>query len=236
MVLSRETIYKITQNVAWSQTESSQEKPEKIAGSSQIWASIHTKGNRTLDTDRESPMIHSKQGFTLYELLVTLALVTILVGAAVPAFGIYLAKSRQTVEINALFHAVHRARKASIMRRKVVSICPTPDGLQCGVMTDWSTGWLLFENTDADSPPQVDDGEPILARHPVDAAVGIVANRRGFTLRATVKRATNGTLVVCDRTGRAAPRALVISYTGRPRMARERPDGTPYVCPHYVHQ
>ena len=181
-------------------------------------------------------MFYAKQGFTLYELIISLALVAVLVGTAVPLFGIHLAKSRQTVEVNALFHAVHRARKASIMRRKVVSICPTPDGRQCGAMGDWSAGWLLFENTDADSPPRVDGGEPILARHPVDAAIGIVANRRGFTLRATVKRATNGTLIFCDRTGRAAPRALVISYTGRPRIARERPDGTPYACPHYVYQ
>ncbi len=179
-------------------------------------------------------MPYIKQGFTLYELLVTLALMAILVGVAVPAFELHLAKGRQTVEINALFHVVHRARKASIMRRKVVSICPTSDGQQCGSIADWSTGWLLFENTDADSPPRVDSGEPILATHPVDAAITITANRRGFTLRATVKRATNGTLVVCDRNGRAAPRALVVSYTGRPRIARQRPDGTPYDCPDYV--
>ena len=179
-------------------------------------------------------MPHRKQGFTLYELLVTLAMVAVLVGLAVPAFGIYIAKGRQAIEVNALFHAVHRARKASIMRRKVVSICPTPDGLQCGSIADWSTGWLLFENTDADSPPRVDAGEPVLASHPVDAGIAIAANRRGFTLRATVKRATNGTLIVCDRSGRAPPRALVVSYTGRPRIARERPDGTAYSCPHYV--
>ncbi|MDJ0750532.1 MAG: GspH/FimT family pseudopilin [Woeseiaceae bacterium] len=179
-------------------------------------------------------MPHTTQGFTLYELLLTMSLAAILVSTAVPAFGIYIAKSRQSVEINALFHAVHRARKASIMRRKVVSICPSRDGRQCGTIDDWSSGWLLFENTDADDPPRVDAGEPLLATHPVDAAVAIDANRRGFTLRATVKRATNGTLIVCDRSGRAAPRALVVSYTGRPRIARERPDGSPYICPNYV--
>ena len=178
-------------------------------------------------------MPHAKQGFTLYEMLLTVALLAILVGAAVPAYGIYIAKARQTSEVNALFHAIHRARKASIMRRKVVSICPTADGLQCGSMADWSSGWLLFENADADSPPRVDAGEPVLATHPVDAAIAIEANRRGFTLRATVKRATNGTLIVCDRSGRAGPRALVVSYTGRPRIARQRPDGSPYKCPDY---
>ena len=55
-------------------------------------------------------------------------------------------------------------------------------------------------------------------------------NRRGFTLRATQKRATNGTIVVCDRAGRARPKALVISYTGRPRVAFETTRGEPYVC------
>ncbi len=179
-------------------------------------------------------MCHNNQGFTLYELLLTLGLMAVLTAIAVPSFGAYLSRAEQTLEINALFHAVHRARKASIMRRKVVSICPTPDGFQCGSMDDWSTGWLLFENTDADSPPRVDDGEPILDHHPVGDSIAIVANRRGFTLRATVKRATNGTLIVCDRRERAGPRALVVSYTGRPRIARSYPDGRPYVCPRYV--
>mgnify|MGYP000659294372 CR=1 FL=1 len=52
----------------------------------------------------------------------------------------------------------------------------------------------------------------------------------GFTLRATVKRATNGTFVVCDRAERAAPVALVVSYTGRPRTADADRRGNPYAC------
>ena len=42
---------------------------------------------------------------------------------------------------------------------------------------------------------------------------------------------TNGTLIFCDRAGRARPRALVISYTGRPRVAYEDTRGRPYRCP-----
>ncbi|MCO4812057.1 MAG: GspH/FimT family pseudopilin [Gammaproteobacteria bacterium] len=175
-------------------------------------------------------MKRKKQGFTLYELLMTLALVGIVLATGVPAFSGTLARQRQAVEINALFHSIHLARKESIMRRKVVSLCPSPDGLTCSPGRDWSAGWILFENADRDSPPQVDAGEPVLQHHRVAADIRILANRRGFTLRATFLRATNGTFIVCDRQHRIRGKGLIVSYTGRPRVAFERPDGTPYAC------
>jgi type IV fimbrial biogenesis protein FimT len=180
--------------------------------------------------DKEVLMKPEIRGFTLYELLMTLALVGILLAAGLPAFSGTLARQRQAVEINALFHALHLARKESIVRRKVVSLCPSLDGQRCEPGTDWSAGWILFENTDRDSPPVVDPGEPVLKSHAVSGEIRILANRRGFTLRATFLRATNGTFVVCDRHDRIPGKGLVVSYTGRPRVAFERPDGTPYSC------
>lgn len=174
------------------------------------------------------------RGFTLYELVVTLGLVAILVALAVPSFAGSIARQRQRVEIDALFHAVHLARKESIMRRKVVSLCPSLDGENCSPDLDWSRGWLMFENKDRDSPPSVDPGEPVLTRHKVADNVRIVANRRGFTLRATFLRATNGTLIICDAGNRIAAKALVISYTGRPRVARRKTNGDAYSCQNYV--
>ena len=169
-------------------------------------------------------------GFSLYELLLTLALAALLVSIGLPSFSSLLARNRQAVEINALFHAFHLARKQSIMRRKVVSLCPSRDGETCLDDKDWSTGWIMFENTDRDSPPHVDPGEMVLRAHDVSDSVRIIANRKGFTLRATFKRATNGTFVICDTQNRAAAKGLIVSYTGRPRVAFERPDGRPYSC------
>lgn len=171
-----------------------------------------------------------KRGYSLYELLITTALMSALLSLAVPSFASLLARQRQTVEVNALFHAIHLARKESIMRRKVVSICPSSDGKTCSPGKDWSIGWLMFENSDRDSPPRIDAGEPVLQRHAVAKDIIIRANRRGFTLRATFLRATNGTLVVCHRRRGIAPKGLVISYTGRPRVALKTPDGEPYSC------
>ncbi|MBT8083134.1 MAG: GspH/FimT family pseudopilin [Gammaproteobacteria bacterium] len=167
------------------------------------------------------------RGFTLYELLITLGLVAMLGMLAVPAFVTLSAKTRQYTEISALFHAIHRARKTSIVQRREVSLCPSDDGATCAKRTDWSAGWILYYAPDGDDP-----GDLVVVAHAVADSIRIRANRRAFTLRATVKRATNGTLVVCDSRGRIPPKALVVSFTGRPRVATARPDGTAYSCVH----
>jgi type IV fimbrial biogenesis protein FimT len=175
-------------------------------------------------------MAIENQGFTLFELLITILLIALISSLAVPSLAASMARQRQTVEINALFHAIHLARKESIMRRKVVSLCPSLDGRKCTPSRDWSAGWLMFENKDRDSPPRIDDGEPVLTSHRGQDQVRISANRKGFTLRATFLRATNGTFVFCDPQDRITPKALVVSYTGRPRVARHTPSGELYSC------
>ncbi len=169
-------------------------------------------------------------GYSLYELLVTTSLIALLLAVGIPSFSSLAARQRQRVEIDALFHAIHVARKESIMRRRVVSICPSNDGQSCAPGMDWSAGWLMFENKDRDSPPQIDAGEPILQLHTVANSVIIQANRRAFTLRAIFLRATNGTFVVCDSQDRIPAKGLVVSYTGRPRVALTKTSGEAYQC------
>jgi type IV fimbrial biogenesis protein FimT len=171
------------------------------------------------------------QGFTLFELIVTIGLATLVLTLGLPSFGGIIANHRLRVEVNALFHAVHLARKESIVRRRVVTLCPTRDGLACERDPDWSSGWMMFVNRDRNGDSQRDPDEPILQHFAVDPATRIVANRMSFSLRSTELRATNGTFIFCDRAQRAAPRALIISYTGRPRVSRTDRRGRAYECP-----
>ena len=175
-------------------------------------------------------MRHRHRGYSLYELLLTTTIIALLLFAGFPTFSALTARQLQSIEINALFHAIYLARKESIMRRRVVSICPSRDGQNCGQGEDWSSGWLMFENKDRDTPPHVDAGEPVLQWHRVAGQVIVKANRRAFTLRSTVLRATNGTLIVCDRQNRVPAKGLIVSYTGRPRVAFTRTNGQPYQC------
>jgi type IV fimbrial biogenesis protein FimT len=177
--------------------------------------------------------MHARQtAYSLYELLMTLAIFATVMTLGLPAFGEIVASHRIRVEIDALFHAVHLARKESVVRRRVVTICPSRDGQICDQTLDWSNGWIMFANHDRSSAQTRDDGEPVLRRSKVRKGVRISTNRRSFSLRSTELRATNGTLVFCDSADRVPPRALVVSYTGRPRVASKNTRGQPYECAH----
>ncbi len=91
----------------------------------------------------------NERAYSLYELLLTLMIATIILTIGLPSFSGTIARQRQRVEIDALFHAIHLARKESIMRRRVVSLCPSADGQRCKPGRDWSDGWLMFDNRDA---------------------------------------------------------------------------------------
>jgi len=169
-------------------------------------------------------------GYSLYELLITLGLVSVLMLLGLPTFGSLTADKRLRVEVDALFRAVYLARSESIARRRVVSLCPSLDGQYCSGGYDWSSGWILFVNKGRQNPLLRDDDELLLRYHRVGKTARISANRRGFSLRATELRATNGTIVFCDHAGRTENRALVISYTGRPRVTRKDTNGRPYEC------
>ncbi len=177
------------------------------------------------------PVNARSSGFSLFELIMTLGLFAVILTVGVPSFGAIVANHRLRVDVDALFHAIHHARKESVVRRRVMTICPTIDGVICGPGHDWSAGWMIYVNIDRDWPAARDPNEPVIKWFQVYPENRIVANRRSFSLRSTELRATNGTLIFCDRAGRARPRALVVSYTGRPRVAYEDTRGRPYRCP-----
>ena len=170
-------------------------------------------------------------GYSLYELIITIGVVAVILSVGVPSLGKMVADHRLRVEVDALFHAVHLARKESVFRRRVVTLCPTRDGLNCQPGMDWSIGWMMFVNLDRDMPVTRDSNEPVLQQFAVSTHNQVTANRGSFSFRTTERRATNGTFIFCDKARRAAPRALVVSYTGRPRVSRNDRRGIPYECP-----
>lgn len=157
------------------------------------------------------------RGYSLYELLVTLSVATMLIVVGSPPLGSLIARNRLTTEVNALHHALHLGRQEAIKRRLNLVLCQSSDGRQCTGDTDWGTGWILFVDDEDDG--RADPGDAVLRHHRPDAAVNIITNRGRYTLRGVRRRNTNGTFLVCDGADRVPARALIVSYTGRPRSA-----------------
>jgi len=175
-------------------------------------------------------MKHSS-GLTLLELLLTLSVIAIMTLAGVPVFRDLLLNQRMTAHINGLVHAVFMAKHTAHTRLSTTTICKSRTGQQCEPQAEWSDGWLLFDNIDRDHPPRIDAGEHILATGGSYPQGSIRANRQAFIFRAFEIRSTNGTLVFCDPRGADHAKALIISYSGRPRIALSRADGRPLKCP-----
>jgi type IV fimbrial biogenesis protein FimT len=174
--------------------------------------------------------MRTHRGMTLLELLATLAILALLVAWGGPAVRRLLLDARMTAAVNALVHSVHLARQEAHKDLRDVVICRSDTGTSCAAAGDWSSGWIAFINHDRDDPPVVDAGEPVLHAVQSQTSTSIASNRRAYVLRPFPLRATNGTVVFCDERGTASARAVIISYTGRPRVSSRTAGGQPLSC------
>ena len=143
-------------------------------------------------------------GFTLPELLFSMAIVAGLVGWGVPAFRDLERNAARTSEVNLFLQAVHLARSEAIKRNGVVSLCPSLDGTRCASGgTTWDRGWIVFVNLDRDSPAVRDAGEDLLHAYPTWTRGSVVANRATLSFRAFGQSGVTASVTFCDRPGQS---------------------------------
>ena len=170
-------------------------------------------------------------GTTLLELLTALAVVAVLTTLAAPSLQSLYWNSRRSAAVNGFLHTLFLARSEAIKQAQIVSVCHSRDGQQCGPGADWNTGWIVFVNRDRDDPPVRDAAEPLLLSSAGWPGMSITSNRRAYSFRPVMQAVVNGTIVFCDARGSAEARAIIISHTGRPRVARRDAEGKPLRCP-----
>ncbi len=85
-------------------------------------------------------------GFTLLELMVAIAVFAVLIGLGVPSFSGIINANRITAQTNDLVSALNYARSEAVKRSEPVGVCSSTDGATCAASTDWSTGWIVFDD------------------------------------------------------------------------------------------
>jgi type IV fimbrial biogenesis protein FimT len=97
-----------------------------------------------------SPM-KKHSGFTLIELMVTVAILAILLAVGVPSFRSMVENNRIRAVGNDLVVALQFARSEAIKRGASVTLCSSDDQASCSGA--WTDGWVARDEAAAADPP-----------------------------------------------------------------------------------
>ncbi|MCQ4309777.1 GspH/FimT family pseudopilin [Pseudomonas stutzeri] len=158
----------------------------------------------------------SQRAFTLIELLTTIAILSVLLGIAVPSFASLIERNQQTAATHDLLAALNHARGLAITRRELVSLCAGIN--DCNASANWEQSILIF--SDPNQNGQFDAGEHL---HRVVTLPdryrwnwNNFRSRTFMTFKANgMTDSLNGTYTLCS--GNEAIQQLVMNITGRLR-------------------
>ena len=93
--------------------------------------------------------MNRQPGFTLIELIVTVAVAAILLTVGIPSFQQMMRNNRAAAHMNEMISALNLARSEAAKRGVRVSLCPSTDQATCIDGTNWNNGWIVFTDTSA---------------------------------------------------------------------------------------
>lgn len=179
----------------------------------------------------------ASRGYTLLELMVTLAVLAILATLTVPGFQDTIRRNARDSSMQDLSTALDFARAQAVTEGTTVSLCRSTDLSTCtgGGGGNWRAGWIVF--TDRGTAGTVDGDDTVLRaqeakRH--DWEIELVDSSGGTVTGDFLRYTPDGFLAdnddtyfrFCEIGGVvASARALLILRTGRVAASRDDGDG-----------
>lgn len=181
----------------------------------------------------------SQNGFTLFELLITMLIVGVVMTLGLPNLTSFAQNSRVTTTANDLLASLYLARSEAARSKTNITICGSQSPMAANAACDgtFNDGWIVF--VDSNLPAAVRDvmNENVLKAYPaIDSALDIVTNGGAtyFSFAGTGlgRGNVNGTALqaarICDDRGNvtvvgdsdSAARVLIITPIGRATVLR----------------
>jgi type IV fimbrial biogenesis protein FimT len=174
-----------------------------------------------------------KHGFSLIELLTSLAIGIMLLALGVPSLQTLLAGNHQSTEINSFARHLMLARSSAIKTGEDHVLCPSRDEISCLDSTHWEAGFILFQDDDQSGTREPEEKLLKVSAPSGKFAIGMTSTqrRKKIIYRASGRSAgSNLTLTFCDPEKSVDPKALILSNTGRARISNTHWDGSPLSC------
>jgi len=160
------------------------------------------------------------RGFTLLELIITLAVMSILVTVGFPSFSSMLKTNAVNTERDNLFNSLVYARTEAIKRGETITICKSSDLIICDTTATWTKGWIIFEDSNGNG---VLLGETIMrVQETLKQEILLSFDNGDFVTFDGLGKAsdTNGTFSFSHSSGETDyDRTITLSTTGRSRKA-----------------
>jgi type IV fimbrial biogenesis protein FimT len=156
--------------------------------------------------------------FTLLELLITLSIASILLLIGVPAFQNFTLEQQMKAAIGSLHNDLMVGRSEAVHLSTRVVSCPGSPATGCSDATDWSDGWIVFADSNADRQHQTDE---TIVRHGQGFENLQIHGSAGRTdirfFPDGSAPGSNSSITFCGLSGPEKARKLVISNMGRIR-------------------
>jgi type IV fimbrial biogenesis protein FimT len=158
-------------------------------------------------------------GFTLFELLVALAVAAILVTAGLPRLHNMVLDNRITAKANHFVATMSAARSSAVRYQRPAVVCATSNFDSavptCSGSTDWSNGWIVWVDKNRDATAAAD--EIVVVAPPLNDSITMNSgsvdrfsyDARGFGASA------GGALSFCDDREGETGRMIRINSAGR---------------------
>lgn len=162
-------------------------------------------------------MRNQNHGFTLIELMITIAIAGILLAVAAPSFRDLLLNNRTAIQTNDLISDLALARSEAAKRGGRVTICTSSDGATC-TNSSWGEGRIIF--VDASPYGAVGTGDTILRVREKLAGNNTLTsstftNANFIQYLSSGISDSNGNFKLCDSRIGAYGNSIGISNTGR---------------------